>query len=53
MMLAPSCQQMVIAGPQTGAGGVSAAPAFRAHPVSRTITDGVPGCVEGGYAKAP
>jgi hypothetical protein len=45
-------EQMVFAGPQIGAGGVSAPPALNPNLMSRTITDGVPGCVVDGYAKA-
>jgi hypothetical protein len=43
---------MAIARPQNGAGGVSAPPALRALPTSRTITDGFPGHAEAGDVKA-
>ncbi len=42
-----------IAGPQSIAGRASAPPAVHIHLMSRTITDGVPGRVKGGYAEAP
>ena len=42
---------MAIAAPQSDTGGVSAPPALHPHPMSRTITDGVLGRVEGGHAK--
>jgi hypothetical protein len=44
---------MTIADLKIVTGGASAPPAIRPHPMSRTITDGVPAVLEGGHAKAP
>jgi hypothetical protein len=41
---------IAIAGPETDVGGISALPALHPRPMSRTITDGVLGRVEGGRA---